>query len=470
MKTILIKNPLMCAPMTGTGPQDILDSVWRGGHIYIEGELIKSAGPQELNIVADQVIDAAQMVVLPGLINTHHHFFQTLTRNLLATQESPLFEWLLTNYEIWRGLDAKAIVVSTQTAVTELLKSGCTTTSDHLYLFPKAADPYLLDYEIEAARELGIRFQPTRGSMSLGRQAGGLPPQEVVQSEAEITADIERLLKKYHSPASGAMIRLALAPCSPFSVSTELMRLTVRLAKENGLQMHTHLAETLDEEQFCLQKFGLRPFGYLEQLGWIKENAWFAHSIHLNSAEIKALGAARAGVAHCPTSNMRLGSGIAPIKELLAAGAKVSLAVDGSASNDSSNMLAELRNALLLSRLREKEKWLNVAEIFWMATRGGAAVLGRDDIGAIAAGKCADIILIDLNRIEYAGAQHDPLAALIFCVAQRPVDYVIVNGKIVVEQGCLVTGDEQSIIAAQQSISEELLNKAAPYLNRRLHR
>lgn len=470
MGTLLIKNPYLCAPMLGSGPGDVLTTVWRGGHILIADQRIESIGPGEFNGKADYEIDASRMVVLPGLVNTHHHFFQTLTRNIYSTQESPLFEWLLTNYEIWRGLDAEAVVSSTRTAVAELLKSGCTTTTDHLYLFPRDADPYLLDYEIDAARQMGIRFQPTRGSMSISKDMGGLPPRDVVQTEAEITADVERLIKKYHSDQPGAMIRLSLAPCSPFSVSSELMRMTVELAAEHQLQIHTHLAETLDEEQYCLQRFGMRPVAYMRQLDWIRPNAWFAHAIHLNAEEIKELGARGAGVAHCPSSNMRLGSGIAPIKELLAVGARVGLGVDGSASNDSSNMLAELRNALLVSRLRQKEQWLTVAEVFWMATRGGAAVLGRDDIGSLAPGKAADLILINIDRIEYAGAQHDPLAALIFCVALQPVDYVIINGQLVVENGRLKTIAEDQIIAEQQRISEHLLAKAEAQLGLKLHR
>ncbi len=470
LSKVLIKNPLLCVPMRGDTPTAALDSIWRGGHIFIEGEKISSAGPEVRDISADLVIDASRMIVLPGLVNTHHHFFQTLTRNILATQAAPLFDWLTINYEIWRGIDGGAIVCSTETAVADLLKSGCTTTTDHLYLFPEGADPLLLDYEIEAAKAMGIRFQPTRGSMSLGKSTGGLPPNDVVQSEDAIIADVKRLVRKYHSAAPGAMVKLALAPCSPFSVTEKLMRLTVELAEEYQLQIHTHLAETLDEEEFCLQKFGLRPFDYLHKLGWIRKNAWFAHAIHLNAREIEQLGQAQCGIAHCPTSNMRLGSGIAPIKELLTAGARVSLAVDGSASNDSSNLLAELRNALLLSRLREKSKWLNVAEIIWMATRGGAAVLGRDDIGEITPGKWADLILIDLDRIEYAGAQHDPLAALIFNVALQPVDYVIVNGKIVVAKGRLMSSDEAGIIRRQQEMSDRLVQRAEKQLGIRLRR
>jgi cytosine/adenosine deaminase-related metal-dependent hydrolase len=306
--------------------------------------------------------------------------------------------------------------------------------------------------------------------MSLGRSGGGLPPDYVTQNEDAIVADIHRVVQLYHDDSPGAMIRIALAPCSPFSVTADLMRMTVQLAEEYNLQIHTHLAETLDEERFCLAKYGLRPYALLKELGWIRPNAWFAHSIYLNDEEIAEMGKIGCGVTHCPSSNMRLGSGIARIRELLSAGANVSLGVDGSASNDSSNMLLEMRNAMLLSRLREKEHWLTADEILWMATRGGAAVLGRDDIGQLAAGKCADLFMVSIDRLELAGAQHDPLAALIFCALLSPVDYVIVNGKIVVDDRKLKTIDERKIISEQQRISDELVIRAERKTGKRLRR
>ncbi|MDD5766124.1 MAG: 8-oxoguanine deaminase [Candidatus Marinimicrobia bacterium] len=468
--SILIQNPLCCALISENRPESKELNCLRGGHIFIENGKIKSLGNGTFSGSADRIIDAYRMVVLPGFVNTHHHFFQTLTRNIFSTQSSPLFDWLTTNYEIWRELSGEAVFISAKVAIAELLKSGCTTTSDHLYLFPKESDADLIESEILAARDMGMRFQPTRGSMSLGQSKGGLPPDSVIQDEKTIVEDVRRLLKKYHDSSSGAMTRISLAPCSPFSVTPELMKKTVELAEEYNLQIHTHLAETLDEEKFCIRQFGVRPFAYLKQVGWIRKNAWFAHAIHLNDAEIREMGENSVGISHCPTSNMRLGSGIARISELLHSGVNVSLGVDGSASNDSSNMLMELRNTLLLSRLRDQEKWLTVSDILWMATRGGAKALGRDDIGEITVGKCADLILIDLDRIEYAGAQHDPLAALLFSVPLQPVDYSIINGKIVVDQGKIVGLDESALIRRQQEISDLMVEFAEKRTGKRLRR
>jgi len=469
-KTILIQNPLICAPMTGERPVNSEIRTFRGGHIYIENGRIKSIGLSPFSGTADIMINASRMLVLPGLINTHHHFFQTLTRNIFATESASLFDWLTINYKIWAGMTDAAIQVSTQVAIAELLKTGCTTTSDHLYLYPKQSGRDLLDQAILSAREMGIRFQPTRGSMSLGQSEGGLPPDSVIQDENEIMADIRRIIKLYHDDSPGAMTRIALAPCSPFSVTADLMKIAVKLADEYNLQIHTHLAETLDEEKFCIEKYGLRPFALLKKLGWIRPNAWFAHAIHLNAEEIAEMGTVGCGVSHCPTSNMRLGSGIARIREMLNAGVNVSLGVDGSASNDTSNMLLELRNAMLLSHLREQENWLMADEILWIATRGGAAVLGRDDIGQLAEGKCADLILVSLDRLELAGAQHDPLASLIFCALLSPVDYVIVNGKIVIENGSLTTCEEKLLIERQQKISDELVIRAECETGKRIRR
>ena len=459
--SILVKNPLLACRMKPDWKDggDLLDP-FSGGHIYIEDNQIISAGPESFTAHADIVIDASRMVVLPGLVNTHHHFFQTLTRNVLAAQNSELFDWLIIHYEIWRGISGEAFYVSAKTALAELLKSGCTTSSDHLYLFPRQAEEILIDREIEAARELGIRFQPTRGSMSMSKKDGGLPPDDVTQTEKEILKDTLRLIKTYHDPSPGAMTRIALAPCSPFSVTRELMKETAKIGREYGLQIHTHLAETKDEETFCLEKFGQRPFDYMESLDWIDSHAWFAHCIYLNEDEIRRGGKAGMGVAHCPSSNMRLGSGIAHIKEMLKAGIRVGIGVDGSASNDSSNMLMELRQAMLLSRLREPEYRLTAGDVLWMGTVGGAKALGREDIGQILPGKCADLIMVSMDRLEYAGAQHDPAAALVFNVAMEPVDYSIVNGKIVVEKGTIKGFDEVSHIARHQTLSDQLAAKA----------
>ncbi|MCK4812715.1 MAG: 8-oxoguanine deaminase [Candidatus Marinimicrobia bacterium] len=468
--SILIKNPLLCCRMKeDINSNDVLDT-FSGGHIYIEDNKIISAGPEIFHGSADKIIDASRMLVLPGFINTHHHFFQTLTRNIFATQKSELFDWLVTHYEIWRGNSQEAFYISAKVAIAELLKSGCTTTSDHLYLFPNHTESTLIDSEILAAQELGIRFQPTRGFMSLSKKDGGLPPVDVVQTEEEIFHDIDRLVEKYHDDSFGSMLKISLAPCSPFSVSQESMRRTVNVAEKYNLQIHTHLAETKDEESFCIEKFNQRPFEFMRSLGWITKNAWFAHTVFLNDEEIKEAGKAKIGISHCPTSNMRLGSGIARIKELLEIGVSVSLAVDGSASNDSSNMLMEIRNAMLISRLREPEFWLNTEEVLWMATAGGAKALGRNDIGQIQTGKCADITMISMDKLEYSGAQHDPAAAIVFNVAMSPVDHVIVNGKIIIENSILSDLDELELVKRHQRISADLIEVAEKKLPQRLRR
>jgi cytosine/adenosine deaminase-related metal-dependent hydrolase len=339
------------------------------------------------------------------------------------------------------------------------MKSGTTTSSDHLYLFPQKTSAQLIDVEIEAAKEMGIRFHPTRGSMSLGKSNGGLPPDDVVQSETEIQADTERLVAKYHDDSDGSMLRIALAPCSPFSVTPELMQSTAEYANANNLLIHTHLAETLDEEIFCIDKYGKRPVDYVESLGWMSNNAWFAHAVHLNDEGIKLMSAAGCGVSHCPSSNLRLGSGIARIKEMIEAGISVSLAVDGSASNDSSNMLSEIRNALLLSRLREEQRWLSARDVLWMATRGGAQVLGKNDVGELAVGKHADIAMFSVDSIEYAGGMSDPLASLVFTVRTTPVDHLIVNGKVQVRNGKL-DFNEKKHIKEHNRVSAKMLKKA----------
>ncbi len=432
---------------------------YSGGHVLIENGKIKSLGPDLPEIQADEVIDAQNMVVLPGFINTHHHLYQSLTRNIPRMQNVSLFEWLKNHYEIWRELTEEGVFVSARVGLLELMKSGATTSSDHLYLFPRDSGGRLIDAEINAARQLGIRFQPTRGSMTLGKSAGGLPPDEMVQDEAEIQADTERLLAKFHDTAPGAMTRLALAPCSPFSVTTRQMQRTADYAADHNLLIHTHLAETLAEEQFCIRQFGKRPLEYLDSVSWVGENAWYAHAIHLNGDEIRRMGAAGAGMSHCPSSNMRLGSGIARIHELLEAGVKVSLGVDGSASNDSGNMLLEIRNALYLSRLREQDKWLSARDVFRIATRGGAAALRRDDIGELSVGKRADLALFDISTLEYAGAQSDPLAALVFTVRMRPVDWLIVDGIIRIRNGESQVL-ESKLIASHNRLAAEMLTRA----------
>ncbi len=453
MSTILIKNPLAVATQN-----DARDE-FRNGHILIEDDKIISIGKDNLDIQTDQTIDATNMVVLPGFINTHHHLYQTLTRNIPLMQNLPLFGWLQNHYEVWRELTEEAVSISTKIGLLELMKTGTTTSSDHLYLFPHKTSGMLIDAEIESAQKLRIRFQPTRGSMSLGRSKGGLPPDDTVQTESEIQADSERLIDKYHDSSDGAMTRISLAPCSPFSVTPDLMRQTAEYALANDIQMHTHLAETIDEENFCIEQFGDRPAAYVEKLGWMNTNAWFAHAIHLNMDEINLMADTGAGMTHCPSSNLRLGSGIAPIKEMMDAGVRVSLGVDGSASNDAGNMLLELRNAMLLSRLRDEELWLSARDVLWLATRGGASVLGRSDIGELSVGKQADIALFSMDSIEYAGGMSDPIAALIFNVRLSPVSHLIINGKMVIENG-QTEMNQSELILSHNRIADTMLKSA----------
>jgi len=433
------------------------------GGIFAQDGWIEQVGPtKELPTHADEVLDLTGHLVLPGLINTHHHFYQTLTRAVPEAQDADLFNWLKTNYPIWAKLRPEDIRVSTQLAMAELALSGCTTASDHLYIFPNGCR---LDDEIEAAVLMGMRLHASRGSMSLGESDGGLPPDSVVESETQILADTQRLIETYHDPEPGSMLRIVIAPCSPFSVTPELMREAAVLARSYGVKLHTHLAETLDEERFCLEHFGHRPLGYAESLDWSGEDVWFAHAVHIQPDEVDRMAQAGIGVAHCPSSNMRLASGIAPIRRYLARGVEVGLGVDGSASNDSSHLLAEARQALLLSRvglavapeIDDQTGMLTARQALEMATLGGANVLGRSDIGSLAAGKCADFIAIDLNRIELAGGLHDPVSAVVFC---QPVgvEYNFVHGRAVVSQGKLSKVDSDRLVAVHNSAARRLLN------------
>ena len=420
-----------------------------GNRIAALGEGACPSGP------FDEVIDGRDRVMIPGMVNTHHHLYQTLFRAVPGAADRKLFNWLLFLYERWRGIDEEAVYVSTIIGCMELLLSGCTTTTDHLYLFPKGKER-LIDVEIEAARELGIRFHPTRGSMSLSREEGGLPPKDVVQAEEEILADSERLIREYHDPSFGAMTRIALAPCSPFSVTPELMRKTAELARKHGVLLHTHLAETLDEERFCLERFGVRPVQYLEELGWLEGDVWLAHMVHVNADEVKRIAEAGVGVAHCPSSNMLLGSGIAPIVEMLEAGVKVGLAVDGSASNDHSNMIREARQAMLVARMRYGAEAMPARRALHMATMGGAQVLHREaEIGSLEPGKCADLSLWDISRLEFSGAA-DPVAGLLHCGAQY-AELVMVNGEVLVRGGRLVNEKLYDYIARHREIARRLV-------------
>ncbi len=459
MSTLLIKNATVLVTMDDTQRE-----IPEGGLFIRDGFIEQVSKTSELPPTADEVLDLRGHLVLPGLVNTHHHFYQTLTRAVPAAQDANLFNWLKTLYPIWGRMTPEDIFISTQTALAEMALSGCTTASDHLYIFPNEAR---LDDEIAGAQEMGVRLQASRGSMSLGESKGGLPPDAVVESEDKILADSQRLIQKYHDGRPGAFVQIVLAPCSPFSVSGELMKQSAKMARESGVHLHTHLAETEDEQQFCVLKFGLRPVPYMESVDWVGEDVWFAHAIYVNNEEVKTFARHGCGVAHCASSNMRLASGIAPVKEYLSAGVKVGLGLDGSASNDGSHMLAEVRQAMLLSRLKEgitgyslsndpARTLMTAREALRLGTRGGAAVLGRSDIGSLEAGKCADFFAIKLDRLDYAGALHDPVAAAVFCHPVR-ADFTVVGGKFVVRDGSLVTVDEKKLVERHNKASRRLM-------------
>jgi len=459
MTTLLVRNISLLVTMD-EGRREIAQ-----GGLFVRDGFIEQVGTTEsLPDEADKVLDLRGHMVLPGMVNTHHHFYQTLTRAVPAAQNSNLFNWLKTHYPIWARLTPDDIAISTQTALAELVLSGCTTASDHLYLFPNGSR---LDDEILAALEVGVRLQASRGSMSLGESQGGLPPDSVVDTEDAILADSVRLIERYHNPNPGAMTQIVLAPCSPFSVTTELMRQSAKIARQYGVHLHTHLAETQDEEAFCRQMFGYRPVAYMESVNWVGPDVWFAHSVHINQEEIAVYARTGCGVAHCPSSNMRLASGIAPLWEYLRAGVNVGLGVDGSASNDSSHLLAEARQAMLLARLRaglmgaslsseDAPPLLTARQALELATRGGAAVLGRTDIGSLEVGKCADFTAINLNRLGYAGALHDPVAAVMFCAPQA-VDWSVIGGRVIVENGELLTVDVPHLVERHNRAAARLL-------------
>ena len=458
MATLLIRNAQLLVTMDADRREIA------GGAVFARNGVIESVGATaQLPHDADEVIDATDQIVIPGLVNTHHHFYQTLTRAVPAAQDANLFNWLKTLYPIWARLTPHDIFTSTQTALAELALSGCTTASDHLYLYPNGSK---LDDEIAAAAEVGLRLHASRGSMSLGEADGGLPPDSVVDDEESILKDSLRLIQKYHDAKPGSMVQIVLAPCSPFSVTGELMKQSAKLAREYGVHLHTHLAETEDEEQFCLEKFGHRPGGYMQEVDWVGDDVWFAHAVWVNDEEIKVFAKHNCGVAHCPTSNMRLASGVAPIKEYRKAGVNVGLGVDGSASNDGSHLLAEVRNAMLLSRVKEgitgyslsddpNRKLMTAREALYLGTRGGAAVLGRKDIGSLESGKCADFFAVNLNKLGFAG-MHDPVSAIVF---GQPVnaDYTVVGGKFIVKEGQLSTLDERQLAEKHNQAAKRLL-------------
>ncbi|WP_423820973.1 8-oxoguanine deaminase [Salinisphaera sp. SPP-AMP-43] len=450
MSTLRIDNAEVIACFDDAGSQ------WRHASLWIEEGLITAIEPAGTSTQpADEVIDASGHILLPGLINTHHHFFQTLTRNLPAGQDAGLFNWLVAHYPIWARLDPEAIETATRIAIAELMLSGCTTAADHTYIWPNGAR---VDDQIHAAADMGFRFHASRGSMSVGESAGGLPPDHAVESEPAILVDSQRVIERYHDPSPGAMTRIALAPCSPFSVSMDLMRESAALARQYGVHLHTHLAETLDEDAFCRETFGKTPVEYAEHVGWTGDDVWFAHMVHPSAGELERLGVHRCGAAHCPSSNMRLASGVASIDKMQAAGLRVGLGVDGSASNDSSDMRAEARQAMLLARLARGASAMSAYDALRLATRGGAEVLGRDDIGALAPGMAADVIGYRLDSLGLAGgAVHDPVAALVFCNPPR-VDLSIINGRPRVREGQLVEGDLSAWIARHNRIATRLVS------------
>lgn len=451
MPSLLIQHANLLVSM------DDNDTQWTDGAIYVTDNVISQIGPtQQLPQEADDTLNAQGMVILPGLVNTHHHFYQTLTRNLPAAQNADLFHWLRAHYPIWAGLTPAAISISTKIALAELMLSGCTTTSDHTYMWPNGAR---LDDQIVAASEMGARFHAARGSMSVGESKGGLPPDSVVEDEDAILRDSQRVIESYHDASRYAMLRIVLAPCSPFSVSPTLMRESVKLARAYGVHSHTHLAETLDEATYCTAEFGRTPVELAEDLGWVGPDVWHAHMVHPGAEEITRLGRTRTGVAHCPTSNMRLASGIAPIRRLWEAGARVGLGVDGSASNDGSHLLEEARQALLLQRVTGNPAALTAHEAFWLATRGGAATLGRDDIGYLAPGMAADFIGYRLDTLDLAGgAVHDPLASLVFCHPPK-VDLSVINGRIRVLEQQLLDVDLPVLIERHNEIAVALARR-----------
>ncbi len=457
MATLLVKNAAVLVTM-----DDQRREIPQGA-IFVRDGWIEEVGPSAAQTQeADEVLDLHGHLVLPGLINTHHHFYQTLTRAIPAAQDADLFQWLKTLYPIWAGLTPEDIRISTQLAMAELALSGCTTASDHLYIYPNGCR---LDDEIEAARQMGMRLHASRGSMSLGESKGGLPPDSVVEDEHTILEDTRRLIETYHDAEPGSMLQIVVAPCSPFSVTPHLMREAAAIARSYGVRLHTHLAETLDEERFCLNEFGHRPLAYAEELDWAGEDVWFAHAVHINPDEVERMASSRIGVAHCPSSNMRLASGIAPVRRYLSAGVAVGLGVDGSASNDGSHMLAEARQAFLLSRvgsaaapeIDDSPHLLTARQALELATVGGAKVLGRSDVGSLEPGKCADFVAIDLDRVEYAGALHDPVAAAVLC-ASVPVDFNYVQGKPVVYGGKLLPVEIEMLIERHNRAAQRLAN------------
>jgi len=455
MSTLLIRDATLLVTM------DAQRREIAGGGVFVRDNVIEAVGPSaELPATADMVIAAREQIVVPGLVNTHHHMFQTLTRAFPPAQDSELFGWLRALYPVWARLTPQMVQVSTQTAMAELLLSGCTTSSDHLYLYPNGIN---LEHSLEAAAAAGMRFHAARGSMSVGESQGGLPPDTLVEREDVILAETQRLIERWHDPARFSMRRIVVAPCSPFSVSRDLMRESAALARAHGVSLHTHLAENDNDIAYTREKFGCTPAEYAQDLGWLGHDVWHAHCVKLDAHGIGLFAHTRTGVAHCPCSNMRLASGIAPVRAMRDAGVPVGLGVDGAASNDAGHLLAEARTAMLLQRVAHgPEKGpaaMGAREALEIATLGGAQVLGRDDIGALAPGMAADIAVFPLDGIATAGALHDPLAALLFCHVPRAA-HVIVDGRVVVRDGEVTTLDVPVLVERHNRLARELVETA----------
>ncbi len=451
MTTLLIKNARVVVTMDDTRREI------SNGAVFIRDNVIEQVGlSADLPQTADEVIDATDHVVMPGLINTHHHMYQSLTRVIPAAQNGELFNWLTNLYPIWANLTPEMVQVSTHAAMAELILSGCTTSSDHLYIYPNGCQ---LDHSLQAAQEIGMRFHAARGSMSVGQSKGGLPPDRVVEDEASILRDTQRLIETYHDSSRHAMQRIVVAPCSPFSVSRDLMRESAKMARSYGVSLHTHLAENANDIAYSREKFNMTPAEYAEDCGWVGHDVWHAHCVQLDDDGIYMFARTGTGIAHCPCSNMRLASGIAPIRKMLDAGVSVGLGVDGCASNDSGHMLGEVRQAMLLQRVGFGSDAMTARQALEVATLGGAKVLNRDDIGALKPGMAADIVMFNLKQTGYAGAWHDPVAALVFCTPSN-VAYSIINGRVVVREGQITSIDLPVVMERHNRLAYQLAEAA----------
>ena len=455
-QTLLLKNADVLCTMSEPGENESnIESEIKGGGLFARNGIIEAVGESSsLPQIADTIIDMKGHVVIPGMVNTHHHLFQNLTRAVPAAQNSELFGWLKTLYPIWSNIGPEHVYWSTALGLAELALSGCTTSSDHLYIYPNGAK---LDDSLSAASDIGVRFHGTRGSMSIGESQGGLPPDSLTEKETFILSESQRLIETYNDSGRYAMQRVALAPCSPFSVSIDLMRESAAMARSYGVGLHTHLAENAEDIEYGLQQFGMRPGEYVEAVGWTGDDVWHAHCVQLNSEEINLFAKTGTGIAHCPCSNMRLASGIAPVRQMLDAGVKVGLGVDGSASNDSGNMLNEARQTMLLQRVNSKASTMTAREALRVATKGGASVLNRDDIGMLVPGYAADITAFKRDNVDFSGSDWDPVASLVFCGPSK-ANYTIINGKIVVSEGQLTSIPMEKLVHEHSKLSRDLIN------------